>query len=46
MEIPKERDHSEDRGADGRIILRLIPGKLCEKVGTKFIFTFVFHKKL
>jgi len=37
LENLKERDHSENLGADGKIILELILGKYDSKVLTEFI---------
>jgi hypothetical protein len=38
LEMPNGRDHSEDIGIDGKIILECILGKYGEKVWTRFIW--------
>jgi hypothetical protein len=38
LENMKGRDHSEDLCVDGKITLKWILGKLCEKVWTGFIW--------
>jgi len=38
LENLKERDHSEDLGIDGRTIMKLILGKQCGKLWTRFIW--------